>query len=579
MQSNLRLRFFVLLGLLAFAASASAYVLITDNGRTVKWTPGTVFFDVKVGTSRTLQDGTNFSTSFLEAEKSWNAVIGSVQLSGNIEAEGAPTQKGDGYNQSFFAADVYGEAFGTDTIAITTSYRSTAVQGDGTYRRLESDIVFNNARTWDSYRGNRQGTTIDFRRVAIHELGHVLGLDHPDEASPVQTVSAVMNSHVSNIDTQQSDDVAGAQSLYGTSTSVNRPANDNFANALALTLTNNAVTVTGANNYATKETGEPNHAPNEAGGSSVWWKWNATASGSLTVTTAGSNFDTLLGAYTGTSVSALTQLASNDDVQSGVIRTSTITFNVVGGTTYYFAADGWNGEWGNVSLNLTFSPSNTAVAPTITSQPQAVTVTAGGNASFSVTATGNPAPTYQWLKGSTAISGATSATLNLTNVQSGDAGSYTVTVTNSAGSVTSNAATLTVNPAATAPTITAQPQSATVTTGGSASFSVTATGTPAPTYQWLKNSTAINGATSATYTISSATTADAGSYTVTVTNSAGSVTSSAATLTVNTLAPAPSSGGGGGGGGAPSAWFGVIIALLLVTNAVRTVGLQASNKP
>ena len=93
----------------------------------------------------------------------------------------------------------------------------------------------------------------------------------------------------------------------------------------------------------------------------------------------------------------------------------------------------------------------------------------------------------------------------------------------------------------TAPAITSQPSSETVTAGQSASFSVTATGSPTPTYQWQKNGVNIAQATSSTYTIPSTATSDAGSYQVVVSNSAGSVTSNGATLTVNS---APSGGSG-----------------------------------
>src|ERR1017187_77807 len=107
------------------------------------------------------------------------------------------------------------------------------------------------------------------------------------------------------------------------------------------------------------------------------------------------------------------------------------------------------------------------------------------------------------------------------------------------------------------PQITQQPANASVTAGQSASFSVTATGS-SPTYQWRKDGVAISGATAATYTISSTSTSDAGSYTCVVTNSSGSATSTAATLTVTA---APSSSSGGGGGGAPGEWY--LLALCL----------------
>lgn len=113
--------------------------------------------------------------------------------------------------------------------------------------------------------------------------------------------------------------------------------------------------------------------------------------------------------------------------------------------------------------------------------------------------------------------------------------------------------------------ITSQPQSLTVAAGSSAQFSVTASGTPAPTYQWQCNGTALVGATGSTLTLSNVSTASAGNYTVVVTNPHGSVTSNAATLTVTTPPPPPPNSGGGGGG-SPSLWF---IAALLALGALR----------
>jgi hypothetical protein len=167
------------------------------------------------------------------------------------------------------------------------------------------------------------------------------------------------------------------------------------------------------------------------------------------------------------------------------------------------------------------------ITPVITTSPVSITVNQAANASFSVTATGTT-PTYQWQKDGVDLTGATAATLSLSNVQSSNAGSYTVTVSNAAGTMTSSAATLTV---IVLPVITTQPVSVTANLGASASFSVTTTGT-SPTYQWKKAGVNIEGATTATLSFGALLATDAGSYTVTATNAAGTVTSSTVTLTV-----------------------------------------------
>lgn len=168
----------------------------------------------------------------------------------------------------------------------------------------------------------------------------------------------------------------------------------------------------------------------------------------------------------------------------------------------------------------------------IDSQPVNQSVNSGASATFSVVARGQPAPTFQWQKGGTNIAGATSATLAITNTQSADAGAYRVVVTNSFNSVTSNSATLSVTVTATAPLISTQPVSQTIAAGSAVTFTAAASGSPTPTFQWKKDGVDISGATNSSYAIASTAGADAGSYTVVATNTAGTATSNPATLTV-----------------------------------------------
>lgn len=179
---------------------------------------------------------------------------------------------------------------------------------------------------------------------------------------------------------------------------------------------------------------------------------------------------------------------------------------------------------------------NSAAAPVFTAQPSSQSVDAGTTLTLTAAASGAPTPTYQWFKDNVAISGATSATYTVASATTASAGSYKVVATNSQGAATSNTVTVTVVTAA--PVITAQPAPVTINVADPIALSVTATGIPVPTYQWYKDSVAITGATASSYTVSSATTADAGSYTVVVSNGIGSpATSDAALVTVNVVAP------------------------------------------
>lgn len=162
------------------------------------------------------------------------------------------------------------------------------------------------------------------------------------------------------------------------------PTNNDFANAQVLS--GSSGNVTGTNVNANKEAGEPDHAGYN-GGVSIWYRWQAPSSGTATITTAGSNFDTLLGVYTGSAVSGLNPIASNDDQSFPTVLTSRVVFTAVAGTTYRIAVDGFAGASGSVALNFSIQSGST-----IQFSSSAFNVAEdGGNAIITITRSGSTA--------------------------------------------------------------------------------------------------------------------------------------------------------------------------------------------
>ena len=190
-------------------------------------------------------------------------------------------------------------------------------------------------------------------------------------------------------------------------------------------------------------------------------------------------------------------------------------------------------EAGNASSSVGILTVTTK--PAITTQPAAQTVISGQTAKFTVEAAGTPTLRYQWKKGGTNIDGATGSSYTTPATQLANSGAeYSVEVSNDVGTVTSEVVILTVTMG---PVITKEPVSLPVNPGATATFSVEANGTPAPTYQWQKNGVNISGATGSTYTTPATTASDTGTvFKVVVTNSAGTATSKEAVLSVNSPA-------------------------------------------
>lgn len=165
----------------------------------------------------------------------------------------------------------------------------------------------------------------------------------------------------------------------------------------------------------------------------------------------------------------------------------------------------------------------------ITTQPASQTVCSGSAVTFTVAATGNTPMAYEWKKNGLTIAGATASSYTINNVSFADVANYSVVITNPCNAVASADATLTV----TAITdVTTQPTAQVVCAGNNASFNVVANGANL-SYQWRKGGVNITGATSASYSISGTTTADAGNYDVVVSGNCGNDTSVTVSLTVN----------------------------------------------
>ena len=188
-------------------SSASAFSFLGWS-----WQEPTIPVRIQTGPSAlVLADGsTSFDAVMENSLALWNEQMGRSQFVWTLAPPGTPVGFGDRINSVQFSSTVYGDDFGKSVLAVTLTDQSGG-------HTLETDVIFNTANDFNSYRGSAYaaGTIgfFDIHRIAVHEFGHVIGLDHPDDHG--QTVDAIMNAHLSTLDQLQTDDVNGAAALYG----------------------------------------------------------------------------------------------------------------------------------------------------------------------------------------------------------------------------------------------------------------------------------------------------------------------------------------------------------------------------
>jgi predicted outer membrane repeat protein len=254
--------------------------------------------------------------------------------------------------------------------------------------------------------------------------------------------------------------------------------------------------------------------------------------------------------FTSLPVSQTVTQGNNVTLSAGVAGTAPFGYqwkfggtNISGATAVSYTISGvttndagaYSLEVSNAAGTNSASATLTVLAPpAITTQPQSQNVALAGTTSLSVIAVGTGPLSYQWKFNSTNLAGATTNSYTINNATTNNAGPYLVIITNVAGSITSSIAIVAVQTVP--PTITTNPVDQTVAPGASVSFSVAATGSVPLTYQWRKNGVTIDGATNSTYLIGYTQAGHAGTYSVVVSNAAGTVTSSDALLTVSDFA-------------------------------------------
>ncbi|GJM13778.1 MAG: hypothetical protein DHS20C12_21810 [Pseudohongiella sp.] len=261
-------------------------------------------------------------------------------------------QFGDGSTGVDFGATVCGTAFGGNTLAVTlTAGQCQNPQCTGGFTITDADIVFNSAETWDVYGGPiRTDGTAEFERVALHELGHALGLDHSTADS------AIMNAFVSDIDSLQSDDVAGINFIYDGGSPV-----ASVANIYGLSLVSPANSTLNGPSDSIELSGTLSSNDDQLSGKAIdLYQYTFSNDSAVDIQLVSQEFDPLLYLARVSATQAAIPAFTFVDDDSGSGNNSRITQNIQAGTYWLGVTSNDDGPQGSYGISIASNTSSPA---------------------------------------------------------------------------------------------------------------------------------------------------------------------------------------------------------------------------